>query len=192
MTPRFEVAVMHDFFIDRLVHTRSLRRLSQSMESKAKSGGGGIHGVRQSEVRGGNAVNLAHALGRLGVRTLLITHSEPAHAGMLLEAFDGLPVEVRVKDASAGLTVAFEERTNVMLGDVAGAGRFGPEMLDVEDWRSLNGCSVVCSANWAANSMGTKLLVALRKKLPAGTKVFLDPADFRDRVPDFNRLLRKI
>ena len=80
-----------------------------------------MHGIRQSEIRGGNAVNLAHALGRLGLRTLLVTHTEAAHEGLLRKSFEGLDVELRLKPLKAGMTVAFEERVNVMLGDGGGA-----------------------------------------------------------------------
>src|SRR5579863_763741 len=107
MARRYDVAVMHDYFVDRLVHSKSLRSLAKGVVEKAGSGGGGIHGVRQEDVRGGNAVNLAHALARLGLRTLLITHSDEGHLGLMKRAFEGLDAELRVKDSPAGLTVAF-------------------------------------------------------------------------------------
>ena len=191
MAKKFDVAVMHDYFVDRLVHTPTLGGLVRSVSAKAAQGGGGIHGVSQEEVRGGNAVNLAHALARLGLRTLLITHSGPAHEHLLRQTFSGLKAEVRVKPLPAGLTVAFESRVNVMLGDVGGAGEFGPSLLDDEDWDSLDGSKVVCSVNWAANRQGTRLLAALRRRLGPTKAIFRDPADFRDRVPLFGGLLRR-
>ncbi len=192
MARKYDVAVMHDFFVDRLVHVPSLEEASRSISDKALTGGGGIHGVRQEEVRGGNAVNLAQALARLGLRTLLVTHSEPAHRNLLEGSFAGLGAEVRVKDAPAGLTVALEEKVNVMLGDNRGAGEFGPSMLDERDWDALRNSKVVCSVNWAANRRGTELLAALRKRLGREKTIFFDPADFRDRIPQFTRLLRRI
>ncbi|HEY6283625.1 MAG TPA: hypothetical protein VIW22_06850, partial [Nitrososphaerales archaeon] len=117
MAHSFDVAVMHDFFVDRLVHTKSFAGMIGTLSEKAAAGGGGLHGVPQEEVRGGNAVNLAHALARLGLRTLLITHSDRTHEPLLRETFEGLRAEVRVKPAPAGLTVAFEEKVNVMMGD---------------------------------------------------------------------------
>jgi len=191
MPRKFDVAVMHDFFVDRLVHVKSLRAAMEVISDKAMAGGGGVHGVAQEEVCGGNAVNLARALARLGLRTLLITHSDPVHEPLLEQAFEGLPVELRVKPIPPGLTVAFEEKVNVMLGDVGGVDDFGPSALDASDWDALARSRVVCSVNWAANSHGTELLLALRRRLGEDKPIFLDPADFRDRYVPFGHLLRQ-
>lgn len=192
MASRFDVAVMHDFFVDRLVLTRSLDGLARSIFAKAGEGGGGVHNIAQDEVRGGNAVNLAHALARLGLRTLLITHSTPTHEAMLRDSFKGTRAEVRVKPLAEGLTVAFEERINVMLGDGRGASEFGPSVLEEEDWEGLEGSRVVCSVNWAANKLGTQLLVALRRRLGPEKPIYFDAADFRDRTGQFHSLLLRI
>jgi sugar/nucleoside kinase (ribokinase family) len=180
---------MHDFFVDRLVHTSSLSRLVESVIGKANQGGGGIHGISQQDVRGGNAVNLAHALARLGLRTLLITHSDTTHKRILREPFEGLDAEVRIKPKPPGLTVAFEGEVNVMLGHGGGAEDFGPELLDSDDWKALKGARVICSVNWAANKSGTSLLAALRSRLGKEKVIFFDPADFRDRLQEFTSLL---
>ncbi len=192
MARKFDVAVMHDFFVDRLVHVDSLDGIIGKVAEKAGSGGGGVHGIAQEEVRGGNAVNLAHALSRLGLRTLLITHSDRTHEPLLRRSFEGLNAEVRVKPLPAGLTVAFEEKVNVMLGDTRGASDFGPSRLDERDWSALEKSRVVCSVNWAANLRGTELLVGLRKRLGNEKAIFFDPADFRDRMPEFMELLETI
>ncbi len=192
MARSFDVAVMHDFFVDRLVYTKSLEGLAQLVTAKAAEGGGGIHDIRQSEMRGGNAVNLANALANLGLRTLLLTHSDRAHEALLREPFKGLDAEVRVKPRPPGLTVAFEGRVNVMLGEGGGAADFGPGLLDEDDWVALKAAGVVCSVNWAANRRGTDLLLALRKRLGKGKTIFFDPADFRDRLPGFTKLLALI
>lgn len=180
---------MHDFFVDRFVHVEKLGDLLTSVRAKARAGGGGIHGVRQSDVGGGNAVNLAHALATLGARTLLITHSDPQHESLLRSPFEGLPSELRVKPLSPGLTVAFEEKRNVMLGELGGAGVFGPALLDEDDWLSLADSRVVCSVNWSANKCGTELLAELRRRLGKEKTIFADPADFRDRLGGYRNLL---
>lgn len=192
MVRHFDVAVMHDYYVDRLLSTRSIRSLQREVLDKARAGGGGIHGIPQVEIRGGNAVNLAHAAARLGLRVLLITHSEPGHEHLLRSSFQGLDAELRVKPTPAGLTVAFEESVNVMLGDARGAGSFGPDLLDEKDWDALGSSRVVCSVNWAANRKGTELLVALRRRLGRDATIYLDPADFRDNPVKFRTLLRRI
>ncbi|QQG49190.1 MAG: carbohydrate kinase family protein [archaeon] len=192
MARAHDVAVMHDFYVDRLVFTSDLGDLTGAIGAKSREGGGGIHGVKQAEVRGGNAVNLAHALARLGLKTLLITHCDPPHVGMLEAAFEGLDAELRIKDGEPGLTVALEGRTNVMLSDPGLAGEFGPEILGPEDWKGLKSAKVVCSVNWAANSKGTQLLRGLRKRLGPDARIFVDPADFRDRGGDVRELFDSI
>ena len=189
MPRKFDVAVMHDFYIDRLLYAGAMERFTESLTTKAEEGGGGIHGARQEDVRGGNAVNLACALARLGLRTLLITHSDRAHEGVLRQAFEGLDAELRVKPRPTALTVALEGDVNVMLGDGKGAADFGPDLLDRSDWRALEDSLVVCSVNWAVNRRGTELLLALRDRLGPSKPIFFDPADFRDRGKDFGDLL---
>jgi ribokinase len=189
MPRKFDVAVMHDFYIDRLLYAGAMDGFTESLRTKATEGGGGIHGVRQEDVRGGNAVNLARALARLGLRTLLITHSDRTHEGILRQAFEGLDVVLRVKPRPTALTVALEGPVNVMLGDGRGASEFGPDLLDGGDWRALEDSLVVCSVNWAINRRGTELLLALRRHLGVRKPIFFDPADFRDRGKEFDDLL---
>jgi ribokinase len=189
MSRKFDVAVMHDFYIDRLLYAGAMNGFTESLRDKASEGGGGIHGVRQEDVRGGNAVNLARALARLGLRTLLITHSDRTHEEILRQAFQDLDVVLRVKERPTALTVALEGDVNVMLGDGRGASDFGPALLDGGDWRALGNSRVVCSVNWAINRRGTELLLALRRRLGPRKPIFFDPADFRDRGKDFIDLL---
>lgn len=189
MSPKFDVAVMHDFYVDRLLFSGSIAGFAGSLRTKAAQGGGGIHGVSQEDVCGGNAVNLARALARLGLRTLLITHSDRTHEGILRQAFEGLDAVLRVKPRPTALTVALEGEVNVMLGDGRGASDFGPSLLDGSDWRALADSRVVCSVNWAVNRRGTELLLALRKRLGPRKTLYFDPADFRDRGKDFAHLL---
>ncbi len=164
------------------------------MRAKAEQGGGGIHDVEQSEVRGGNAVNLAHALGRLGDRVFLITHADKNHETLLREALRGLKVGLSLKERPAGLTVALEGRhlkriVNVMLGDLGGAGEFPPSLLTESDWKAMKSSRVVCMLNWAANTRGNELARGLRENLGDKKRIFFDPADVRDRVERFRELL---
>ena len=192
MPRKFDVAVMHDYYVDRLLYAGTMEGFTGSLTDKAAGGGGGIHGVRQEDSRGGNAVNLAHALARLGLKTLLITHSDRIHEGILRQTFEGLDVELRVKDRPTALTVAVEGDVNVMLGDGRGASDFGPELLSDGDWRALRGSRLVCAVNWAVNRRGTALLAALRRRLGAGKPIFFDPADFRDRGSDYRELFASL
>ena len=191
---RFEAVVLHDFFVDRVVLSKELGALLRSIERKGALGGGGLHDVPQVELRGGNATNLAHALGRLGTATYLITHSDEPHLSLLRKSYDDLPVWLSVKPLEPGLTVAFEgrrgsSRVNVMLGHLGGAGEFAPSLLDAGDWKAMERSKVVCVVNWAANRHGTGLLREVRSRV-GGKTVFLDPADVRDRIDRYAELLK--
>jgi ribokinase len=198
---KYDATVLHDFFVDRFVVTENLDGLIRSIEEKSSEGGGGIHDISQREMRGGNAVNMAHALSRLGTRTYLITHTDEAHEGFLREAFGGLDTKLSLKRTPPGLTVAFEGRTggvrtrqargrvNVMLNSLGGTADFPPSVLDEEDWQVVNNSRVVCSVNWAANRHGTELVQEIRRRTKRKTLVFLDPADVRDRIARYRRLL---
>ena len=191
-----DAVVLHDFFVDRIVFSKEIDGLLSTIERKGVLGGGGIHGVLQVDVRGGNAVNLAHALGRLGTSTYLITHSDVPHRQILSDGFEGLPVTLSVKHLEPGLTVAIEgmrgpRKVNVMLGHLGGAGEFGPSLLSVRDWNTMKKSRVVCAVNWAANRNGTDLLREIRRRVGRKT-LFLDTADVRDRIEDYRSLLKAI
>lgn len=192
MAKKYDVAVMHDYFVDRLVRAGDVSRLAAAVSEKARAGGGGIHDVEQVEVAGGNAVNLARALAELGVKTLLITHSDKQHRALLERLFEGTDAELRIKGLPAGLTVAFEGEVNVMLGHLGGAGDFSASTLDESDWVALKSARVVCSVNWAANIRGTELLRELRKGLGPKKRIFLNPADVRDRTDRLPALVSAI
>jgi sugar/nucleoside kinase (ribokinase family) len=166
--------------------------LFRAADSKARQGGGSVHGITQEDVRGGNAVNLAHALARLGSRVLLITHSDPEHVGMLREAFDGLDAELSIKPMPPGLTLSIEGNVNVMLSDSGGAADFPPSLLTKEDWAALRKADIVCSVNWSSNRYGTELLTALRRKLGPQKTLFLNPSDVRDRFVKYAELVRSL
>ncbi len=183
---------MHDFFVDRILDVRSVRAFAKALTAKAREGGGGMRGYEQHDTAGGNAVNLAHALATLGLRTLLVTHSDAPHERMLLDPFRELDAEVRVKPLRPGLTVAVEAEKNVMVGDVGGAGEFGPELLTDDDWGAVARSSVVCVVNWSANRRGTDLLLAARERVGRQSRMFFDPADFRERTREFGELLAMI
>ncbi len=193
---KYGATVLHDFFVDRLVFSGNLKRLLSSVGTKGDEGGGGIHGVPQKEIRGGNAVNLAEELSRLGTKTYLVTHSDKAHLKLLKETFSRLDTTLSVKRLEPGLTVAFEAKNrsrvfNVMLGHVGGAGEFSPALLTEQDWRAMEDSELVCSVNWAANRHGTELLKAIRARIPK-TRLFLDPADVRDRIDEYRTLINTV
>jgi ribokinase len=194
VTLKFDASVLHDFFVDRLVFVGDFERFLASVRKKAEQGGGGIHDVNQSEIRGGNAVNLAHALGRLGDRVFLIAHTDKNHEALLKETFRGLDVTLSLKRRPPGLTVALEGRhrdrvVNVMLGDLRGAGEFPASLLTEGDWEAMKNSRVVCMVNWSANKRGNELAQGVRENLGDKKRIFFDPADVRDRLERYREFL---
>jgi len=76
----------------------------------------------------------------------------------------------------------------VMLSYLGGAGEFGPELLNADDWKEMKRSRIVCTLNWAANRRGTELVREIKKRVGSGT-VFLDPADVRDRITQYRSFL---
>src|SRR5271157_3598856 len=63
------VVVLPDFFLDRLINLDwNPREFSRLIREVAKRKGGSLDGVPQTDMQGGNAVNVASALANLGVK----------------------------------------------------------------------------------------------------------------------------
>src|SRR5579875_2001529 len=104
------VSVMPDYFVDRFVRIQSVEDLIKMVNKKsAESGGGSIRGISQLEVKGGNAVNLAYALGKFGAIVHLITIADSIPARALVAAFAEMPnVKLDIIRGKAGYTIALE------------------------------------------------------------------------------------
>jgi sugar/nucleoside kinase (ribokinase family) len=178
----YDVAVMHDFFVDRIVYVNELDLISKKMKLKEKEGGGSIHNVRQEERAGGNAVNLAKWTSFLGIETVLLTHSDETHLPLLKKALPSVR-KLLIKNIEPGLTVSFESKTNIMVSYTGGAEFFGPEIIEEEEWKEICNSRVLCIMNWSANKRGTELVAESRKKFKG--IIYVDPADFRDRLKDY-------
>jgi ribokinase len=73
---------MPDFFIDRIVRLKSpTKDVFKLIQEKEKFGGGSIRDISRLDTRGGNAVNIAYCLAKLGVHVTLFTN---ANEGVVL------------------------------------------------------------------------------------------------------------
>ena len=70
------IVVMHDFFLDRIIKLKSREGFIDTLTEKTKFGGGSIRGIPTVDIKGGNAVNIAYCLARLGVKVTLFTISD--------------------------------------------------------------------------------------------------------------------
>jgi ribokinase len=157
---KLTVSVLPDFYFDRIVLVPSLRNLFRQIELKAASGGGNLRGLIQTEVRGGNATNLAFALSSLSARTNLYCVGNAVTRAVLSKHPAGC--KVRVIDGEPGYTTALEftfkgKPVNVMLSDVGDISNFGGRKLARNDIENLKRSDCVALVNWSSNAKGNEL-----------------------------------
>src|SRR5579872_2079374 len=192
------VTVLPDYFVDRFVRLDDFRQLASEITMKGIEGGGGsVRGPRQSEVKGGNAVNLAYALGTLGINVHLITIANSLPAEMLRSVFRSLPsAQVDIIEGASGFTVAFEFKeanrlANVMLSDPGDLKKMDASRLKEEHWKKIAESKILSLVNWVSMDFGTdvaeKLFSFAREKK---IQTFFDPADILEKekdLPDFKK-----
>ncbi|MGH9992681.1 MAG: carbohydrate kinase family protein [Nitrososphaera sp.] len=193
------IVVMPDFFVDRIVRLESREKLFEALSEKAGRGGGSIRGVPMADVKGGNAVNAAYCLARLGVKVTLFTVADETGAGMIRQAFSqfGERVTLRISGGRSGLTTAFEfphgeNRVNVMVSDIGDNANFGPERISSQADRTiLKNADGVMLVNWGSNLKGTELAEFAFRNSPSAFH-FIGPADIETRKEDFRDSLDKL
>lgn len=193
------IVVMPDFFVDRIIRLESKKEFFNTLDEKAKRGGGSIRGVPTTDVKGGNAVNIAYCLAKLGMKVSLFTIADEVGAAMIRQAFSqfGDKATLRIASGKSGLTTAFEfpyedTRVNVMVSDVGDNANFGPERLSSEaDKAILKNADGVMVVNWASNRKGTELTESAFRNSPSAFH-FIDPADIETRKQDFSDSLAKL
>ena len=89
-----KITVMIDYFVDRFVRINNLNELISLMKKKSSAGGGSVRGINQTEVKGGNAVNIGYALGvfRANVNLVAIANSLPTEMLTLLLASSAMSI----------------------------------------------------------------------------------------------------
>lgn len=193
------IVVMPDFFVDRVIRLDSKEKLFESLAEKAARGGGSIRGVPMFDVKGGNAVNVAYCLAKLGVKVTLFTVADEIGSVMIRQAFSqfGDRVKLRISSGKSGLTTAFEfphgeTRVNVMVSDIGDNAKFGPERINSEeDLALLKDADGVMLTNWASNSSGTELAEFAFRNAQSAFH-FIDPADVESRKLEFSDALSKL
>ncbi len=200
---KFKVVVMPDFFLDRFAaYPGEVDQFSEAVAEVAARLGGNIHGIKQTELRGGNAANTAAALAALGAEVYPIITTSPFGYYVLrffLEPF-GVDLSHVKTDGELALTTAFElthhaERVNVMLGDLGSLPSFGPRSLTEEDFQVIREADYVCAFNWAATRRwGTELAEKVFRIVKANGKgkTYLDTGDPTPNMENVPKLVRKV
>jgi len=197
------VVVMPDFFIDRLVtYDGDVTKFFEAVAEVTGRKGGAIHGVRQTELRGGNAANTAAALAALGAKAYPIISTSPL--GLHLLKFYLEPFGVDLSHVKTGgkesLTTALEllcegERVNVMMGDLGSLPNFGSKDLCEEDFKLLRVADYACVFNWAsARCWGTELASSVFRfvKDKGRGKTYYDTGDPSPNFKEIPKLVKNV
>jgi len=199
----FKVVVMPDFFVDRLVtFDGDFEQLSKVLAQVARRKGGTVHGVKQTELRGGNAANTTNALATLGAKVYPIIDTSPLGLHLLkfyLEPFGVDLSHIKTGGATA-LTTAFEftykgEKVNVMMCDMGSLPEFGLSDLTSGDFQLLQEANYICVVHWSGTlRWGTELAEGVFRHVKENGKgkTYFDTSDPSPKKEDIPRLLRRV
>ena len=100
------IVVMHDFFVDRLIKLNSTKQFFDALADKARFGGGSVRGIPTVDMKGGNAVNIAYCLARLGVKVTLFTIADDIGSAIIRQIFlkFGAKSDLRIINGKHGCT----------------------------------------------------------------------------------------
>jgi ribokinase len=198
-----KVVVLPDFFLDRLINLDwDAAEFSGLVEEVAKRKGGSLDGIPQADLRGGNAINVAAALARLGVEVTPIVCTSEFGLEQIKYHFKNTPIDTSHIETrgKASMTTALEfknqnEKTNVMLRDLGSLADFGPANLDERDFSLIEDADYVCVFNWAGTlRFGTELAQAVfewKKRIGKG-KTYYDTADPTPKTKEIPDLITKV
>jgi ribokinase len=194
------IVVMYDFFMDRIIRLKSIDELNPLFE-KISSEGDAFKGiVSMVDIKGGNAINIAYCIAKLGLNVTLFTIADQIGSDILRTIFSqfGNKVRLCIANGRHGLTTAIEfpneegHKVNVLLADLGDNSDFGPERISSKQYLDiLADADAVAIVNWATNLKGTQLAEYAFKMSPKALH-FLDPADIETRSEEFRDSLKEI
>ncbi len=190
------VVVLNDFFLDRIIKIQNIATLYDLISKKSQLGGS-IRGIAQTDLKGGNATNVAYALARLGAPVSLITVADKASSHILQNTFSEFPnSSLFLIDGNPGRTTSFEftnngHVVNIMLSDLGDNENFGPEKLGQKEQTVIGNADAVIVTNWASNEKGTELSKFVFDKSSKSLH-FLDPADIQSRPGEFKEAVTEL
>jgi ribokinase len=198
-----KVVVLPDFFLDRLINLNwNFTEFSHLIRDVAKRKGGSIDGIPQTDLKGGNAINVASALANLGAKVTPIVCTSQSGLQQIKFYFKEVPIDtshIKLRE-KASITTALEfkdrnEKSNVMLRDVGSLKSFGPNDLDDSDYALMYSADYTCVFNWAGTlKFGTALAQAVfdRAKTKGKGKTYYDTADPTPNIGKVTELMETV
>lgn len=198
-----KVVVSPDFFLDRLINLEwDVSEFYKLVTDVAKRKGGSLDGISQTDIRGGNAINVASALDRLGAEVTPIVSTSQLGLQQIKYHFKNSSIDTsHVKTVGkASVTTALEfknkgEKTNVMIRDLGALADFGPANFDEIDYSLIESSDYVCVFNWAGTlKFGTALAQTIfdRIKQKGKAKTYYDTADPNPNAIAIPDLIEKV
>jgi ribokinase len=198
-----KVVLLPDFFLDRLINLDwDAAEFSGLVADVVKRKGGSIDGIPQTDLTGGNAINVASALANLDVEVTPIVCTSEFGLQQIKYHFKNTSIDTsRIKThGKASITTALEfknknEKTNVMLRDLGALSDFGPANLDESDYALIDGADFVCLFNWAGTlKFGTELAKTVFERAKQGGKgkTYFDTADPTPNAKEVAGLMNKV
>lgn len=197
------VVVMPDFFLDRLVELDfDEKTFCERTREIVHKKGGSIDGIRQTNLRGGNAINTASALAALGMKVTPVICTSKLGLQLIrfyLSSNKLHLLHIKIFEKPSVTTaiefVTSEGKTNMMLRDVGSLADFGPNDLNIEDSAEIQNADYVCVFNWAGTKKwGTELTktVFQHTKTKGKGKTYCDTADPSPNETEIPRLMKNV
>lgn len=200
---KFNVVVMPDFFIDRLICLNwDVETFSKMLIDVVKRKGGSLDGIKQEVFRGGNAINTASALAALNVNVIPIICTDKF--GLQLIKFYLQPYKIDLSHIKifnkASITTALEFKAengklNVMLRNIGALAQFKPSYLNDKDFEAIRNADYICVFNWAGTRhFGTELAETVFRyaKQKGKGRTYYDTADPTPNKEEIPKLVQKV
>ena len=183
-----KVTVLPDFFLDRIINLSwNPVEFSGLVSDVAKRKGGSLDGIPQTDMKGGNAINVTSALASLGAAVTPIVCTSEYGLQQIKYYLHETPIDtshIKIR-SKASVTTALEfkdgdQKTNVMIRDLGSLADFSPADLNEDDYMLIEDADYTCVFNWAGTlNFGTKLaqIIFDRTKNRGKGKTYYDTAD---------------
>jgi sugar/nucleoside kinase (ribokinase family) len=198
-----KVVVLPDFFLDRIINLEwDASEFYRLVADVTKRKGGSIDGISQTDLPGGNAINVGSALASLGAKVTPIISTSQFGLQQIKYQFRNSSIDTsHIKtDGKVSVTTAIEfknkgEKTNVMIRDLGSLVDFGPANLDEGDYSLIDASDYACLFNWAGTlKFGTALAQTVfdRVKQKGKGKTYYDTADPTPNATLISDLMEKV
>jgi ribokinase len=197
-----KVVVMPDFFLDRIINLPwTPEEFSAKVMQVVQRKGGSLDGIPQTDMKGGNAINVASALSNLGAEVTPLICTSEYGVEHIKNHFRNHQIDLsHIKTCgSVSITTVLEfkdekGKANVMIRDLGALADFGPQDLDESEYKLIESADYTCLFNWAGTLRhGTELAKAVfERSKRSKCRTYFDTADPNPNVAGIPGLISKV